>query len=336
MNVLTQWGRVTHICVSKVTIIGSDNGFSPRRRQAIIWTNAGILLIGLLGTHFSDIFIENHTFWFKKCNWKCRVENDGHFVSASMYEINFFELVCVYFIYCLFIENMISINPLRKIRRILRFFPKVLNCEIYFFKIFYDIRYIPFVHKSSHAVSANTIRGRGHIYASVRETLIAMVQMMMTWSNGNIFALLALLRGLHRSPMNSPHKGQWRWAMMFSFICAWINAWVNNREAGDLRHHRAHYDVIMFIMTSSCSLWRHCAHCDVIVCRTFSVKPLSELMLGCCLIRPLQTNFSGKIQQFFTTKLILICPLQNGDYFLLASTSKRIWIQIDQQANVSH
>ena len=45
---LTHWGRVTHICVSKLTIIGSDNGLSPDRRQAIIWTNAGLLLIGPL------------------------------------------------------------------------------------------------------------------------------------------------------------------------------------------------------------------------------------------------------------------------------------------------
>ena len=51
--------------------------------------------------------------------------------------------------------------------------------------------------------------------------------------------------GIHRSPVNSPHKGQWRGALMFSVICAWINAWVNNREAGDLRRHRAHYDVIV-------------------------------------------------------------------------------------------
>ena len=54
-NELTHWGRVTHICVSKLTIIGSDNGLSPGRRQAIIWTNAGILLIRTLGTNFSEI-----------------------------------------------------------------------------------------------------------------------------------------------------------------------------------------------------------------------------------------------------------------------------------------
>ena len=52
---LTHWGWVTHICVGNLTIIGSDNGLSPGRRQAIIWTSVGILLIGPLGTNFSEI-----------------------------------------------------------------------------------------------------------------------------------------------------------------------------------------------------------------------------------------------------------------------------------------
>ena len=63
---LTHWGRVTHTCVSKLTIIGSDNGLSPDRRQAIIWINAGLLLIGPLGTNFSEILIEILAFSFKK------------------------------------------------------------------------------------------------------------------------------------------------------------------------------------------------------------------------------------------------------------------------------
>ena len=53
------------------------------------------------------------------------------------------------------------------------------------------------------------------------------------------------VRGIHRSPVNSPHKGQWRGALMFTLICARINGWVNNREAGDLRRNPAHYDVIV-------------------------------------------------------------------------------------------
>ena len=65
-NVLTHWGPVMHICVSKLTINGLDNGFSPGRRQAIIWTNAGILLMGPLGTSVDEILIKIHTFSIKK------------------------------------------------------------------------------------------------------------------------------------------------------------------------------------------------------------------------------------------------------------------------------
>ena len=67
---LTHWGRVTHTCVGNLTITGSDNGLSPGRRRAIIWTNAGILLIGTLGTNFSEILSEIHTFSFKKMHFK--------------------------------------------------------------------------------------------------------------------------------------------------------------------------------------------------------------------------------------------------------------------------
>ena len=66
----THWGRVTYICVGNLTIIGSDNGLSPGRRQAIIWTNVGILLIGPIGTNFSEMVIKIHTFPFKKIHLK--------------------------------------------------------------------------------------------------------------------------------------------------------------------------------------------------------------------------------------------------------------------------
>ena len=55
--------------------------------------------------------------------------------------------------------------------------------------------------------------------------------------------------GIHRLPVNSPHKGQWCGALMFSLICTWINGWVNNHEAGDLRRHHAHYDVTVMKVT---------------------------------------------------------------------------------------
>ena len=66
LNVLPHWGRVAHLCISKITIIGSDNGLSSAWLQAIIWTIAGILSIRTLGTNVSEILCEIHTFSFKK------------------------------------------------------------------------------------------------------------------------------------------------------------------------------------------------------------------------------------------------------------------------------
>ena len=85
-------------------------------------------------------------------------------------------------------------------------------------------------------------RGR-HIECPIFRSMFYLCgdQYMMTSSNGIISTLLAICAG--KSPVNFPHKGQWREALMFSLICAWMNAWVNNREDGDFRRHRAHYDV---------------------------------------------------------------------------------------------
>ena len=69
-NGLTHWGRVTHICVRKLTTFGTDNGLSPGRRQAIIWTNAVILSIWSLATNFNEILIKIQTFPFKKMHLK--------------------------------------------------------------------------------------------------------------------------------------------------------------------------------------------------------------------------------------------------------------------------
>ena len=83
--ILTHWSRVMHICVDKLTFIGLDNGLSPSRRQAIIWTSTGILLIGLLGTNFSEIVIEILTVSLKKMHLKVSFRNGGCFVLASMW-----------------------------------------------------------------------------------------------------------------------------------------------------------------------------------------------------------------------------------------------------------
>ena len=71
------------------------------------------------------------------------------------------------------------------------------------------------------------------------------------------------VRRIHRSPVNSPHKGQQRGSLMFYLICAWINGWVNHREAGDFRRHRAHYDVIVMHrpVIFTCQMRRLLLHC---------------------------------------------------------------------------
>ena len=74
---------MTDIWISKLTIIGSDNGLVPGQHQAIIRTNAGILLIESLGTNFNEILISIH-FYQRKCTWKCRQRNSVHFVWAPM------------------------------------------------------------------------------------------------------------------------------------------------------------------------------------------------------------------------------------------------------------
>ena len=87
---------------------------------------------------------------------------------------------------------------------------------------------------------------------------------MMTSPNGNIFrpsALLALCAG--NSPVNSPHKGQWRGALMFPMIWVWIDGSVNNREAGDLRRQRAHNDaIVMMLIRFHGATHRHSGHSE--------------------------------------------------------------------------
>ena len=71
------------------------------------------------------------------------------------------------------------------------------------------------------------------------------------------------VRKIHRSPVNFPHKGQWRGALMFSLIYVWINDWANNREAGDLRRYPVHYDVIVMLWAND--ILRDCrlTHCGL-------------------------------------------------------------------------
>ena len=121
-----------------------------------------------------------------------------------------------------------------------------------------------------------------HNKAQIAQIMCIFLGLMMTSSNGNIYRVTGHLCGELTVPVNSPYKGQWRGALMFSLICAWISGWVNNREAGDLRCNRAHYDVnvmLQYLLNNweiffsncnfifrCCSLWadHFCETCPVI------------------------------------------------------------------------
>ena len=94
------------------------------------------------------------------------------------------------------------------------------------------------------------------------------------------------VRGIHRSPVTSPHKGQWGGALMFSLICGWIKAWVNNREVGDLRRHRANYDVTAMTWQGSTA---------VVSCATFFLNDhFIEIDLRAKTEFPWNLNYDGK------------------------------------------
>ena len=83
------WRQFSYICVSKLTVTGSDDGLSPGQCQAIIWTNTGILLIAPLGTNFSEIWIKIQTFLIrKKYIWKYHQWNGSHFVQGRWVKTN--------------------------------------------------------------------------------------------------------------------------------------------------------------------------------------------------------------------------------------------------------
>ena len=98
------------------------------------------------------------------------------------------------------------------------------------------------------------------------------------------------VRGIHRWPVNSPHKGQWHEALMFSLICAWIKSWANDGDAGDLRRHRAHHDAIVMCAPME---WDNTGSGNGNVHRHDTAWTNSGLFLVCS-EKELQHNFTTK------------------------------------------
>ena len=112
--------------------------------------------------------------------------------------------------------------------------------------------------------------------------------------------------GIHWSLVDSPYKGQWSRALMFSLVCAWINGWVNSHEAGDLRRHHTHYDII--VMTNG-KLWL----IQVMVWPLFGTKPFPEPRLTYRqeLWRHSSVKFESAWYNVQWKKCIWKCCLQN-------------------------
>ena len=124
------------------------------------------------------------------------------------------------------------------------------------------------------------------------------------------------MREIHRSPVNSPHKGQWRGALMFSLICVRINDWVHNRESGDLIRYRAHYDVIVMIQRTKMvvtfeksiatfqHLWTYF--------NTWNVKTCSETLKWCKNITQMALKWDYLMLVFNDITLEQFCSEKNN------------------------
>ena len=180
---------MTHICVSKLTIIGSDNCLAPGRRQAIIWTNTGIFFIRPLGTNFSEMLIEIDIVSFKKMHLKTSIGKWQPF--------------------CLGLKMLILLDYHQG--------PRLLT-------------QISRTSRDNHKKLLHLLQSQD-------------MHERNWWRHQTFSALLAVCEG------NSPVTGEFptQRAVTRSFdgfvLSAWMNGWVNNREAGDLRRHHAHYGV---------------------------------------------------------------------------------------------
>ena len=93
--------------------------------------------------------------------------------------------------------------------------------------------------------------------------LYTLQEMLIMMTSSNFPHYWPFVRGIHQSPVNSPHKGQWRRALMFSLICVWINGYVNNRKAGDLRCYSAHYDVTLMLLGNTVMSQHPCYYSSI-------------------------------------------------------------------------
>ena len=166
--------------------------------------------------------------------WKCHLENVGHFVFASM---------------CSRIRNKGHVTYMSYNKNVINIYIDIdrKRPSLYIWRHLIHLSctnlcamrtkpwVIVFPNKNTCLAPGQHLNEKTYLYDDV-----------MKWKHFPHYWPFVL--GIHQSLVNSQHKGQWRGALMFSLICVWINGWVNNREAGDLKCHCANYDVIVMFM----------------------------------------------------------------------------------------
>ena len=153
----------------------------------------------------------------------------------------------------------------------------------------------------------------------------------MTSSNGNIFRVT----GIHRLPVNSPHKGQWRGALVFTLICPWTNSWSNNEDASDLRHHRAHYDATVMDdrrhnqmhsdkQNGSWTKW------PIFCCRLLKWDPFNRIF---CIFTKISLRFVRRcaIENTCKSRCVKI-EIQIEDFFIYRPGDKQLTEQLVKQS----
>ena len=159
--------------------------------------------------------------------------------------------------------------------------------------------------------------GEHSLHISWRSTHLLHLYFLFSWWRHQMEACsasLALvrgihrwLRGIHRSPVNSPHTDQWRGALMFALICAWTNGWVNNQDAGELKRHSAHYDATV--------MWRR-------IVIQWSGQPWDDLAFNASLLSSFElvkrVNLGGSVH--YGRNGLKFCTLLYPDYHSLKLT----------------
>ena len=126
------------------------------------------------------------------------------------------------------------------------------------------------------------------------------------------------VRGIHRSPVNSPHKGQWRGALVFLWSAPWISGWVNNLEDADLRRHRAHYDVTLMLGGM--------LHIDITFARALSQELWFRISI----------EQSGFIFALIVNNTYYICIIANGSFRCSNETFTLQWCHNEHDGVSNH